>query len=286
MSFFGNRPRVRRKRLAKETASLALSCKIPEAQPGDPTMSDDKTTHFGYKQVPVEEKAGHVREVFDSVASRYDIMNDLMSLGIHRLWKRQTVELAGVHRGQRVLDLAAGTGDLSERFSGIVGRDGEVVVTDINVAMLARGRDRLVDAGVAGNVFFAQVNAEVLPFPTNHFDCVTIGFGLRNVTHKQRALEEMFRVLRPGGRALVLEFSHPESFPVRKAYDLYSFSILPALGRLIAGDADSYRYLAESIRMHPDQETLRMMMEQAGFERCDFFNVSAGIVAIHRGYKL
>lgn len=249
-------------------------------------MSDDKTTHFGYKQVPVEEKASHVRDVFDSVASRYDLMNDLMSLGVHRLWKRRTVELAGVRRGQRVLDLAAGTGDLSERFAGIVGREGEVVVTDINAAMLARGRDRLVDAGVAGNIDYAQVNAEALPFPANHFDCTTIGFGLRNVTHKERALEEMFRVLRPGGRALVLEFSHPESLPVRKAYDLYSFSVLPVLGRLIAGDADSYRYLAESIRMHPDQETLRAMMEQAGFERCDFFNFSGGIVAIHRGYKL
>jgi demethylmenaquinone methyltransferase/2-methoxy-6-polyprenyl-1,4-benzoquinol methylase len=191
-----------------------------------------------------------------------------------------------VRRGQRVLDLAAGTGDLSERFAGIVGSEGAVVVTDINAAMLTRGRDRLVNAGVAGNVHYAQVNAEALPFPTSHFDCTTIGFGLRNVTHKQHALEEMFRVLRPGGRALVLEFSHPESLPVRKAYDLYSFSVLPVLGRLIAGDSDSYRYLAESIRMHPDQETLRAMMEQAGFERCDFFNLSGGIVAIHRGYKL
>jgi len=249
-------------------------------------MSDDKTTHFGYKQVPVAEKAGQVREVFDSVAPRYDVMNDLMSLGIHRLWKRQTVELAGVRRGQRVLDLAAGTGDLSERFAGIVGKEGEVVVTDINAAMLTRGRDRLVDAGVAGNVHYAQVDAEALPFPTDRFDCITIGFGLRNVTRKQRALEEMYRVLRPGGRALVLEFSHPESLLVRKAYDLYSFSVLPALGRLIVGDGHSYRYLAESIRMHPDQETLRTMMEQAGLERCDFFNLSGGIVAIHRGYKL
>jgi demethylmenaquinone methyltransferase/2-methoxy-6-polyprenyl-1,4-benzoquinol methylase len=249
-------------------------------------MPDEKTTHFGYKQVPVGEKADHVREVFDSVASRYDVMNDLMSMGVHRLWKRHTVELAGVRRGQRVLDLAAGTGDLSERFAGIVGMEGEVVFTDINAAMLTRGRDRLMDAGVAGNLHYAQVNAEALPFPDNHFDCITIGFGLRNVTNKQRALEEMFRVLRPGGRALVLEFSHPGSLPLRKAYDLYSFSVLPTLGRLIAGDADSYRYLAESIRMHPDQETLRTMMEQAGLERCDFFNLNGGIVAIHRGYKL
>jgi demethylmenaquinone methyltransferase/2-methoxy-6-polyprenyl-1,4-benzoquinol methylase len=249
-------------------------------------MPEEKTTHFGYKQVPVEEKERHVRDVFDSVASRYDIMNDLMSLGIHRLWKRHTIELAGVRRGQRVLDLAAGTGDLSERFAGIVGMEGEVVFTDINAAMLTRGRDRLMDAGVAGNLHYAQVNAEALPFPDNHFDCITIGFGLRNVTHKQRALEEMFRVLRPGGRALVLEFSHPGSRPLSKAYDLYSFSVLPALGRLIAGDSESYRYLAESIRMHPNQETLQTMMEQAGLERCDFFNLSGGIVAIHRGYKL
>jgi demethylmenaquinone methyltransferase/2-methoxy-6-polyprenyl-1,4-benzoquinol methylase len=249
-------------------------------------MPEDKTTHFGYKQVPLEEKAGHVRAVFDSVASRYDLMNDLMSLGIHRLWKRHTVELAGVRRGQRVLDLAGGTGDLSERFAGIVGPDGEVVLTDINAAMLTRGRDRLTDLGMVGNLHYAQVNAEALPFPEDHFDCVTIGFGLRNVTHKQRALEEMFRVLRPGGRALVLEFSHPNSRPLQKAYDLYSFTVLPALGRLVAGDAGSYRYLAESIRMHPDQETLRAMMEAAGFERCNFFNLSGGIVAFHRGYKL
>ncbi len=249
-------------------------------------MSDDKTTHFGYKQVPIGEKAGHVRAVFDSVADRYDLMNDLMSLGVHRLWKRQAVELAGVRRGQRVLDLAGGTGDLAERFAGIVGPTGEVVLTDINSAMLTRGRDRLVDLGLVGNVRYALINAEALPFPQDHFDCVTIGFGLRNVTHKQRALEEMFRVLRPGGRALVLEFSHPTSRPLQKAYDLYSFTVLPALGRLVAGDADSYRYLAESIRMHPDQETLRAMMEQAGLERCEYFNLSGGIVAIHRGYKL
>jgi len=249
-------------------------------------MPDEKTTHFGYKQVPTEEKASHVREVFDSVASRYDLMNDLMSLGIHRLWKRHTIELAGVRGGQRVLDLAAGTGDLSERFAGIVGTDGEVYFTDINAAMLTRGRDRLMDAGIAGNLHFVQVDAEALPFPDNRFDCVTIGFGLRNVTNKQRALEEMYRVLSPSGRALVLEFSQPESRPLRKAYDLYSFTVLPTLGRLIAGDADSYRYLAESIRMHPDQETLRSMMERAGFERCEFFNLSGGIVAIHRGYKL
>jgi len=249
-------------------------------------MSDEQTTHFGYKQVAVEEKADQVRQVFDSVAPRYDLMNDLISLGIHRLWKRRTMELAGVRRGQRILDLAAGTGDLCERFAGLVGQDGAVVATDINAAMLGRARERLTDLGIAGNLRYIQADAEALPFPTNHFDCISIGFGLRNVTHKQSALEEMFRVLRPGGRTLILEFSRPTSRPLSRAYDLYSFSVLPVLGRLIAGDADSYRYLAESIRMHPDQETLRAMMEQAGFEHCAFFNLSGGIVAIHRGYKL
>jgi demethylmenaquinone methyltransferase/2-methoxy-6-polyprenyl-1,4-benzoquinol methylase len=249
-------------------------------------MSDDKTTHFGYKQVPVEEKSSHVRAVFDSVASRYDLMNDLMSLGIHRLWKRYTIELAGVRRGQRVLDLAGGTGDLASRFARITGPEGQVVLTDINAAMLTMGRDRLLDQGLAVNLLYAQVNAETQPFPDGYFDCVTIGFGLRNVTHKQKALAEMYRVLKPGGRALVLEFSHPTSQPLAKAYDLYSFSVLPVLGRLITSDADSYRYLAESIRMHPDQETLRGMMAAAGFERCEYFNLTGGIVAIHRGYRL
>jgi demethylmenaquinone methyltransferase/2-methoxy-6-polyprenyl-1,4-benzoquinol methylase len=249
-------------------------------------MSDDKTTHFGYQEVPVAEKQQRVRAVFDSVATRYDLMNDLMSMGIHRLWKRRTVELAGVRRGQRVLDLAAGTGDLAEKFANIVGPDGEVVMTDINEAMLNEGRARLVNAGVVGNMDYALANAERLPFADNSFDCVTIGFGLRNVTHKQFALNEMFRVLRPGGRALVLEFSHPVSRPLSRAYDLYSFTVLPVMGRVVAGDADSYRYLAESIRMHPDQETLLSMLEQAGFERCSYVNLTGGVVAIHRGYKL
>ena len=246
---------------------------------------DRKSTHFGYRKVPEAEKAGHVRQVFDSVASRYDLMNDLMSFGIHRLWKRLTVELSGVRRGQRVLDLAAGTGDLSERFAGLVGAEGQVVMTDINAAMLAHGRDRLIDLGRAGNVQYAQVDAERLPFPDNCFDCITIGFGLRNVTRQEDALRAMYRVLRPGGRVLILEFSKPTSRPLERLYDLYSFGLLPVMGRLVARDAASYRYLAESIRMHPDQERLKAMMESAGFERCEVQNLTGGIVAIHRGFK-
>jgi demethylmenaquinone methyltransferase/2-methoxy-6-polyprenyl-1,4-benzoquinol methylase len=249
-------------------------------------MSEKETTHFGYQQVPVEEKVGRVRQVFDSVASRYDLMNDLMSLGVHRIWKRHAVALAGVRRGQRVLDLASGTGDLAERFVGIVGAEGAVVMSDINAAMLTQGRERLTDSGRVGNLHYALANAERLPFASDTFDCVTMGFGLRNVTRKEWALAEMRRVLRPGGRALILEFSHPTTRALARAYDLYSFSVLPTLGRLIAKDAGSYQYLAESIRMHPDQERLRAMMEEAGFERCDYFNLSGGIVAIHRGYKL
>ncbi len=249
-------------------------------------MSDEKTTHFGYQQVPVEEKVKRVRAVFDSVASRYDLMNDLMSLGIHRLWKRHAIELSGVRRGQRVLDLASGTGDLAYRFAGIVGPDGLVVMTDINAAMLGEGRERMLDRGRVGNLHYSLVNAEKIPFASDLFDCVTIGFGLRNVTDKQAAIDEMFRVLKPGGRALILEFSHPVSKSLSKVYDLYSFSVLPTLGRLVVNDPESYRYLAESIRMHPDQETLRSMMENAGFERCEYFNHTGGIVAIHRGYKL
>ncbi|MCG6940577.1 MAG: bifunctional demethylmenaquinone methyltransferase/2-methoxy-6-polyprenyl-1,4-benzoquinol methylase UbiE [Thiohalocapsa sp.] len=248
-------------------------------------MTDDKT-HFGYEEVPVAEKQNRVRAVFDSVASRYDLMNDLMSLGIHRLWKRRAVELAGVRRGQQVLDLAAGTGDLAERFARIVGAQGRVIMSDINAAMLRQGRERLVNTGIVGNLDFVLANAEALPFASDSFDCITIGFGLRNVTHKQLALNEMFRVLRPGGRALVLEFSHPTTKPLAKAYDAYSFAVLPTLGRFVAGDSASYRYLAESIRMHPDQETLLGMMEQAGFERAGYENHTGGIVAIHRGYKL
>ncbi len=249
-------------------------------------MSEEKITHFGYQQVPVAEKAERVRAVFDSVATRYDVMNDLMSLGIHRLWKRHAIQLAGVRRGQTVLDLASGTGDLAERFAGIVGAEGCVVMTDINAAMLDEGRTRMLDRGKVGNLQYALVNAEQIPFQSDRFDCVTIGFGLRNVTEKQAAIDEMFRVLKPGGRALILEFSHPASKVLGRVYDVYSFSVLPTLGRLIVKDPGSYRYLAESIRMHPDQETLRAMMESAGFERCEYFNHTGGIVAIHRGYKL
>lgn len=249
-------------------------------------MADQGQTHFGYEQVPEGEKAGRVRQVFDSVASRYDLMNDLMSLGVHRLWKRFAIELTGVRRGQRVLDLASGTGDLVVRMAGLVGPEGTVVMSDINAAMLEQGRARLIDQGIVGNVEFVQIDAERIPFPDNHFDCISIGFGLRNVTHKEAALAEMYRVLRPGGRALILEFSHPQGSLLKRAYDIYSFNLLPAMGRLVANDEGSYRYLAESIRMHPDQETLRAMMEEAGFERCDYHNLTGGIVAVHRGFKL
>jgi demethylmenaquinone methyltransferase/2-methoxy-6-polyprenyl-1,4-benzoquinol methylase len=246
----------------------------------------EKTTHFGYQTVPESEKVRKVAGVFDSVANRYDLMNDLMSMGIHRLWKRYTIELSGVRAGQQVLDLAGGTGDLAARFSRLVGKRGNVVLGDINDNMLKVGRDRLLDQGLAGNLHYVQANAEVLPFPANHFDCITIAFGLRNVTDKDRALADMYRVLKPGGRLLVLEFSKPTLPGLKPLYDLYSFSVLPAIGKLVTKDADSYRYLAESIRMHPDQQTLKEMMQTAGFERCDYHNLSGGIVALHRGYKL
>ena len=249
-------------------------------------MSEKKTTHFGYQEVPIEEKARKVAGVFHSVADKYDVMNDLMSMGIHRLWKRFTIEQAAVKKGQRVLDLAGGTGDLALRFSRLVGPDGEVVLSDINASMLARGRERLTDEGVAGNIEYVQANAESLPFPDNHFDLITIAFGLRNVTDKDAALRSMHRVLRPGGRLLVLEFSRPTAPGLSPVYDVYSFKLLPFMGKLVANDAESYRYLAESIRMHPDQETLKGMMQEAGFERCEYFNLTGGIVALHSGYKL
>jgi demethylmenaquinone methyltransferase/2-methoxy-6-polyprenyl-1,4-benzoquinol methylase len=245
----------------------------------------EPTTHFGYQNVPESEKAGKVAEVFHSVAAKYDLMNDLMSAGIHRLWKRFTIELSGVRPGNRVLDIAGGTGDLTRQFSRLVGPAGEVVLADINASMLKVGRDRLLDRGAAGNIRFVQADAEKLPFPDNHFDVVTIAFGLRNVTHKEDALRSMLRVLKPGGRLLVLEFSKPSNGLLSKAYDTYSFSLLPMMGKLITNDADSYRYLAESIRMHPDQETLKGMMADAGFERVSYHNMTGGIVALHRGIK-
>ena len=245
----------------------------------------DKTTHFGFQQVDWQDKQRRVRGVFDSVANKYDVMNDVMSFGIHRLWKRFTLELSGVRKGQRVLDLAGGTGDLAGRFARMVGPEGEVVLADINAAMLENGRARLLDAGIAGNLRFVQANAESLPFPDNHFDCVSIAFGLRNVTDKDAALRSMYRVLKPGGRLLVLEFSKPRVPGLAPVYDLYSFRILPMMGKLIANDSASYQYLAESIRMHPDQDTLRDMLADAGFEDCSYHNLSGGIVALHRGFK-
>ncbi|MEC9481776.1 MAG: bifunctional demethylmenaquinone methyltransferase/2-methoxy-6-polyprenyl-1,4-benzoquinol methylase UbiE [Halomonas sp.] len=247
---------------------------------------DKRTTHFGYQEVPVEEKAARVADVFHSVAARYDIMNDLMSLGIHRLWKRLTLERAGVRRGHSVLDIAGGTGDLTLKFSRLVGPTGRVVLADINQSMLQVGRDKLLDNGVGDNVEYVQANAERLPFPDNTFDCITIAFGLRNVTDKDAALASMARVLKPGGRLLVLEFSKPTNALFSRVYDEYSFRILPKIGEVVANDADSYRYLAESIRMHPDQETLKAMMEKAGLERVEYTNLTGGVVALHRGIKL
>jgi demethylmenaquinone methyltransferase / 2-methoxy-6-polyprenyl-1,4-benzoquinol methylase len=249
------------------------------------TDNNSETTHFGYRDVPVSEKAGLVRGVFDSVASRYDVMNDLMSFGLHRLWKRFTILEAAARPGHAVLDLAGGTGDLAREFAKAVGPDGEVVLADINAAMLAEGRRRLVDAGVAGNLAIAQADAEKLPFADGSFDRVSIAFGLRNVTDKDAALREMLRVLKPGGKLLILEFSKPLDV-LRPAYDLYSFSVLPAIGKLVARDEESYRYLAESIRKHPDQEELRSMMESAGFAQCRYHNLTGGIVALHTGNKL
>jgi demethylmenaquinone methyltransferase/2-methoxy-6-polyprenyl-1,4-benzoquinol methylase len=244
---------------------------------------NDKITHFGFEKVVESEKAHKVRSVFSSVASNYDVMNDLMSFGMHRLWKAFTVQIAGVRAGDRVLDVAGGTADLSLAFAKKVGPTGQVWLTDINHAMLSRGRDRVVDKGFLLPV--AQCDAEKLPFPDNHFDCVTVAFGLRNMTHKDQALREMRRVLKPGGRLLVLEFSKVWE-PLAPAYDFYSFKLLPMMGEKVAKDADSYRYLAESIRMHPDQDTLKQMMEEAGLRRVDYFNMTAGVVALHRGYKL
>lgn len=248
-------------------------------------MSDRKTTHFGFEQVPTEEKAERVADVFHSVAARYDVMNDLMSGGIHRLWKRFTIEMSGARLGQSILDIAGGTGDLSAHFSRIVGNQGKVVLADINASMLQVGRDRLTNRGVVGNLEVVQADAQYLPFAANTFDCITIAFGLRNVTDQNMALRSMLRVLRPGGRLLILEFSKPQSPLLGKVYDHYSFRILPLMGKLITRDADSYRYLAESIRMHPNQQTLKEMMDDAGFSDCSFHNMTGGIVALHKGIK-
>ncbi|EIC82645.1 bifunctional demethylmenaquinone methyltransferase/2-methoxy-6-polyprenyl-1,4-benzoquinol methylase UbiE [Serratia sp. M24T3] len=248
-------------------------------------VDSPETTHFGFRTVAKNNKAEMVAEVFHSVAAKYDLMNDLMSFGIHRIWKRYAIDCSGVRRGQRVLDLAGGTGDLTAKFSRLVGEQGEVVLADINDSMLKMGREKLRNNGIVGNVSYVQANAEALPFPDNYFDCITISFGLRNVTEKEKALRSMFRVLKPGGRLLVLEFSKPLIAPLSKAYDTYSFHILPRIGELVAQDAESYRYLAESIRMHPDQETLKGMMSDAGFENVTYNNLTGGIVALHRGFK-
>ncbi|MCB1846129.1 MAG: bifunctional demethylmenaquinone methyltransferase/2-methoxy-6-polyprenyl-1,4-benzoquinol methylase UbiE [Halieaceae bacterium] len=248
-------------------------------------MSDKERTHFGFKEVDKEAKASMVADVFHSVASRYDLMNDLMSAGIHRIWKRFTIELSGVRKGHSVLDIAGGTGDLAARFADIVGPEGAVVLADINESMLKVGRDKLLDSGHLGNLEFVQADAQYLPFPDDSFDCITIAFGLRNVTDKDKALRSMLRVLKPGGRLLVLEFSKPQNALLSKAYDAYSFKVLPVMGRLVANDSDSYQYLAESIRVHPDQETLKEMMEDAGFTRCEYHNMTGGVVALHKGIK-
>ena len=249
------------------------------------TQQTKETTDFGFQTVDKDDKQTMVARVFHSVASKYDLMNDLMSFGVHRIWKRYTIEASGVRRNQLVLDLAGGTGDLTAKFSRLVGENGEVVLADINDSMLKMGREKLRDHGIVGNVNYVQANAEELPFPDNHFDCITISFGLRNVTDKAKALRSMFRVLKPGGRLLVLEFSKPVLEPLSKIYDAYSFHILPKIGQVIVNDAESYRYLTESIRMHPDQETLKGMMEEAGFDQVTYTNMTGGIVALHKGFK-
>ncbi|WP_337841736.1 bifunctional demethylmenaquinone methyltransferase/2-methoxy-6-polyprenyl-1,4-benzoquinol methylase UbiE [Rheinheimera sp.] len=249
-------------------------------------MSDPSNqTHFGFKTVRQEDKVSLVANVFHSVAGKYDLMNDLMSMGIHRLWKRFTIDSSGVRAGHQVLDLAGGTGDITALFSKRVGPTGKVVLADINESMLNVGRDKLRDLGLVNNIQYVQANAEALPFADNSFDIISIGFGLRNVTDKDAALRSMYRVLKPGGRLLVLEFSKPEYDWLSKVYDLYSFKLLPAIGQLVANDKDSYQYLAESIRMHPDQDTLKQMMQSAGFEHVSYHNLTGGIVALHKGYK-
>ena len=249
------------------------------------TNDNDSKTHFGYQTVDTAEKAHRVANVFHSVAEKYDLMNDLMSLGIHRLWKKLAIDLLSVRTGHQVLDIAGGTGDLTAKISQKIGDSGKVILSDINSSMLSVGKDRLLDLGIFNNVDFVLADAVKLPFEDNTFDRMIIGFGLRNVTDKDAALRSMFRTLKPGGRAIILEFSKPTLPGLKPIYDAYSFKILPWLGKKILNDEESYRYLAESIRMHPDQATLKNMMQNAGFEKCDVHNVSGGIVAIHRGYK-
>jgi demethylmenaquinone methyltransferase/2-methoxy-6-polyprenyl-1,4-benzoquinol methylase len=249
------------------------------------TSQPSNQTHFGFKQVDEDQKESMVAEVFHSVAAKYDVMNDVMSLGIHRIWKRYTIDCSGARKGHHVLDLAGGTGDLTAKFSRIVGSEGSVTLSDINPSMLEVGKDKLRDMGLVDNIKYVEANAEDLPFPDNSFDIVTMAFGLRNVTHKENALASIFRVLKPGGRLLVLEFSKPTSKALEKIYDTYSFHLLPKMGKLVADDEDSYRYLAESIRMHPDQDTLEQMMQDAGFEGTSYANLTGGIVALHRGFK-
>ncbi len=249
-------------------------------------MNDNSTTHFGFSQVKTEEKQAKVAEVFHSVANKYDLMNDVMSMGIHHLWKKFTIEMCGLREGHIVLDLAGGTGDLAIKQAKRVGDSGHVVLADINASMLQEGRDRVINKGLVNRISTSQCNAEILPFDDNSFDCITIAFGLRNVTDKIKALQSMRRVLKPGGRLCVLEFSRPLYQPLEKIYDFYSFNILPRMGELIANDRESYQYLAESIRMHPDQETLKnMMLEDAGFDEAEVFNMTGGIVALHRAFK-
>jgi len=278
-----------RKKCAKLAVILVNSETMMSApdqnHPVNTDNSDENTTHFGFQTVDKNEKESKVASVFHSVAQQYDIMNDLMSFGVHRLWKRFTIDASGVRPGNKVLDLAGGTGDLTAKFSQLVGREGKVILADINSSMLNVGRDKLRDRGLVQNIEYVQANAQYLPFEDNTFDIITIAFGLRNVTDKDMALRSMYRVLKPGGRLLVLEFSKPEHELVNKAYDFYSFNILPKMGELVAKDGDSYQYLAESIRMHPDQETLKTMMDSAGFEQTSFKNLTGGVVALHKGYK-
>ncbi len=251
------------------------------------TMAEKKeqTTHFGYQKVETSIKSTLVADVFRKVAPKYDLMNDFMSMGLHRLWKRFTINEAVLKPGQIVLDVASGTGDLAKSMARLVGSKGRVIMSDINEAMLQVGRDRVVDSGIVGNIQCVLADAEQLPFADNYFDCITIAFGLRNVTCKERALQSMYRVLKPGGKLLILEFSHPTQPILNKLYDLYSFHVIPKMGEMITNDRESYQYLVESIRMHPNQDTLKTMLEQAQFDDVDYFNLNGGIVALHKGYK-